>query len=580
MPDSDALIRLRKRLQSGLDSAAVLRTRPWVDPRPMRDALRRVESSFDAVEAVPEEQSLRRAVLSFLQQVEAVGFRDLKYACFGVTLALGADGARLVDRPSAFRRLLSAVDEQRVEGRRFRRCYQALLQSYFAFPLIDEQPPDASKDVGFKALRTFLTDRLELVARPIGGRTPGWALMLKEHANLLSDRPCDRYTEQLAAGKTDDLAQVCAGLGISRQSWIWQEVVLAYLRRICDRPDNAFKRAIDMALDLAEGKSEIELSAATSRTVSSRLVRRYSDCIERPELPRLRDACVLHIGNPWVRRSAWDAWVRHEPARQLVDGWLKSKIMEDFFTLLSDQTGAVTDRRRLLYWLKYLPVITDMWFALGADARNNGSVEYRMVRERMAGRRLELEPSQGDGNNAFIMKIGRYYFVEFGSKGNACYYYRDDELPVDLGQKRISIHDLKTRRERSTPHQPSATWESVFDAKFRRLMGVEGTAHTAPTARRTTAQANRVVNQTRGAPGGRERVRAQADKVAIDQLLAKCRAFSIRVEDLRARPGGGTGNLWVYADQVAHAFLLQELDALGFKYAPARRGFYLEGEVN
>jgi hypothetical protein len=599
MPDSDALIRLRKRLQSGLDATAILRTRPWVDPRPMRDALRRVESSLDAVEAVPEEQSLRGAVLSFLRTPAGVGFRDLKYACFGVTLSLGEGRTRLVDRPEPFRQLLSAVDAQQAESRRFRRCYQALLQSYFAFPQVDEQPPDASKDVGFQTLRTFLTDRLELVARPIGGRTPGWAVMLKEHANLLSDRPCDRYTEQLAAGKTDELAQVCAGLGISRQSWVWQEVVLAYLRQICDRPDNAFKRAIDMALDLAEGKSEIELSAATSRTVSSRLVRRYSDCSERPELPRLRDACVLHIGNPWIRRSAWDAWVRHEPARQLVDGWLKSKIMEDFFTLLSEQTGEATDKRRLKYWLKYVPVITDMWFALGSAARSNRSPEFKAVLSRMAGRRPDLEPSQGEGNNAFIMKIGHYYFIEFGTKGNACYYYREDELPFDLNSQRLSIHKLKSRKIRSKAHLPTGSWEVEFDNKFRPLMGENLPPKAAQPSRWGVPIPNKPPEPPREAPPkatgaatgagvvwpsytpprrdvpGRDD--SQASDGDLDGVLADCLRLGVAFRDLRQR----YGSVWVHRDANRATELRSRMLRVGFRELarPDRAGHWFGPDV-
>lgn len=599
MPDSDALNRLRRQLQAGLAATAVLRTRPWVDPRPMRQALRQVESSFDAVEAVPEEQSLRGAVLTFLQQVDAVGFRDLKYACFGATLGLDAEGARLVDRPGALRRLLSAVDDQQVEGRRFRRCYQALLQSYFAFPLVDEQPPDANKDAGFLTLRSFLTDRLEVVAKPLNGRTPGWALMLKEHSNLLSDRPCDRYTEQLAKGQTDELAQVCAGLGISRQSWVWQEVILAYLRQICERPDSGFKSSLDTALDLAEGKTAIEPNGATSRTVACRLVRRYSDCADRPELPRLRDACMQHIGNPWIRRSAWDAWVRHEPARQLVDGWLKSKIMEDFFTLLSDQTGEATDRRRLQYWLRYVPNITDMWFVLGPAARRSRSPEFKAVLSRMAGRRPDLEPSQGEGNNAFIMKIGHYYFIEFGTKGNACYYYREDELPFDLNSQRLSIHQLKARKIRSKAHMPPASWEDEFDRKFRPLMGEDLPPEVLQPSRWGVPAPRRPLEAPRNPPSSasaratgagvvwpsytpprRETPSQDPGEVSdgdLDGVMADCQRFGVASRDLRQRYGA----VWVHRDASLVAELRARLDRAGFRESVRadRAGYWFGPDV-
>jgi hypothetical protein len=599
MPDSDALIRLRQRLQSGLDATAILRTRPWVDPRPMKDALRRVEGSIDAVESVPQEQSLRGAVKAFLRAPEAVGYRDLKYACFGVALALGDDGVRLVDQPSPFGRLLAAVDAQQREGRRFHRCFQALLQSYFAFPMRDEQPPDASKDSAFLTLRTFLTDRLELVVRPLAGKTPGWALVLKEHANLLGDSPCDRYTAALAQGQTTELAQVCAGLGISRQSWVWEEVILAYLRQICARPDESFKRSIGTALDLAEGKTGLEPSAATARTVSSKLVRRYSDCGDRPELPRLRDACVLHIGNPWIRRSAWDAWVRHEPARQLVDGWLKSRIMEDFFTLLSDQTGEATDKRRLKYWLRYVPVITDMWFALGPAARRARSPEFRAVLSRMAGRRPDLDPSQGDGNNAFIMKIGHYYFIEFGTKGNACYYYREDELPFDLHSQRLSIHQLKSRKIRSKSHMPAASWEAEFDRTFRPLMGEDLPPRAVQPSRWTaqrpsapsvppavasprvsaTPQASGVNWPSYTPPSRSESTRraTQPSDQEIESVLAECQRLGVACRDLRVR----FGSVWIHKDANTITELRSKLFAMGFRdvWKAGREGIWFGPDV-
>lgn len=438
-----------------------------MSPKPMRDALRAVESSFDGVEAVPEEQSLRGAVLTFIRTTQQPGFRDLKYACFGATLPFNGDKERLVDRPETFQRLLAEVDDQQREVRRFRRCYQALLQSYFAYQSKDEQSPSAANEPAFRTLRAFLTDRLELVVRPVAGRSPAWSLVLKEHANLLTDRPCGRYTAQLADGRTDELASVCAGLGINRQSWVWQEVVLAYLRQICERTDRDFKSVVGNALDLAEGKSAIHPSAATARAVAAQLVRRYSECADHPEHPRLRDACVLQIGNPWVRRSAWDAWVRHEPARQLVDSWLKSKIMEDFFMLLSDHGGGAVDKRRLKYWLKFVGVIDDMWFMLGSDAYRSPTVEYKQMRSRMAGR-LKGMTGGTPQNNAFAMRIGEYVFIEFGSTGNACYVYEAASAPHEEGSHSVSLSKLKRGSDRMA-HRGS--WELDFDRELRRLLG-------------------------------------------------------------------------------------------------------------
>jgi hypothetical protein len=89
------------------------------------------------------------------------------------------------------------------------------------------------------------------------------------------------------------------------------------------------------------------------------LVSRYAKCSERPEHQGLRDAAVSIVGNPWLRRASWDANVLGDTgqpddgARELVYGWLKRRLITDFFELLSsDATG---DRRRLDYWLRFEP---------------------------------------------------------------------------------------------------------------------------------------------------------------------------------------------------------------------------------
>jgi hypothetical protein len=468
MPDTDPLSDLRRQLAIAMGPTTAMRSSPWVDPLPMRKVLRDVERHFDSVEAIPRQDTLRSTVQSFLKLGHAASFKELKYTCYGVTMAVDDKCHRLVDQPEALFRLLGQVDGERDEDRRFLRCYQALLQSYFSFAATpDHSATQLQEQASFQGLRGFLSDRLELVVRPIRGRVAGWAITLQEHRNLLTESPCQRYTDELAQGKTDQLADVCKGLGISRESWVWQEVILAYLRDVCQRDDRGFKQSLDQALDLSGSQTALTPSPATSRIVVAQVVKRYSEAAERPELPRLRDASIEQIGNPWLRRPAWDAWVRHEPARQMVDGWLKSKLMEDFFTLLSEKSGGGVDTRRLKYWLKFVNLIEDMWFMLGADAYHDRSAGFVEMRSRMKGRLKAMTggPSQ---NNAFVMRIGGYQFIEFGSKGNACYIYPPEALVFTDQQVVISIPELKRGRDRLSH---ISDWEWTFDQRMRRIFG-------------------------------------------------------------------------------------------------------------
>jgi hypothetical protein len=472
----------------------VLRHDTWVDPRPIRTARREVEKVFDSVSAQPERQSMVQAAKDYLRTGQAGSFRDLKYTCFGITLALDKTNTRIVDKGDTFERLLREVDQQRTEARRFLRCYQALLQGYFAFAPEPESNTAAMQATpAFTTLRAYLSERLEIVARPVaGGRVPGWVLTLKEHENLLRDHPCRRYTAELGEGRTDQLAEVCNGLGINRESWVWQEVILAYLNDVCGREDVPFKAAIPTALDLAEGRTSLHPSPTTTRLVVSKLVKRYSEAVAHPEQPRLRDASLECIGNPWIRRIAWDKWVAHEPARQMVDGWLKTRLMEDFFSLLADQGGGAVDARRLKYWLKYVHLVEDMWFILGVSAYDNHTVEFSTMRQRMKGRLKELTggPPQ---NNAFVMRIGGYLFIEYGMTGNACYIYPVEQQPFNESNSPVSIHTLKKGAKKLT-HMHA--WEHTFDTELRRLLGSLLTAQ-SPVRRQSAGQSTQ---GTVGAP--------------------------------------------------------------------------------
>lgn len=587
MPDTDPLSDLRRQLAIAMGPTAAMRSTPWVDPLPMRKVLRDVQRHFDSIETPPREDTLRVAVRRFLKTGHVASFKELKYTCYGISVAVDEQESCLADQPEDLRRLLAHVDEQRDEDRRFVRCYQALLRSYFAFTGADnESTTQLQAQPSFQVLRGFLSDRLEVAARPIRGRVAGWAITLQEHRNLLGERPCQRYTDELAQGRTDQLAEVCKGLGIGRESWVWQEVILAYLRDICQRDDRGFKQSLGQALDLSDGKTVLTPSTATSRTVVAQLVKRYSEAVEKPELPRLRDASIHWIGNPWLRRPAWDGWVRHEPARQMVDGWLKSKLMEDFFTLLSEKTGGAVDGRRLAYWLKYVDVIEDMWFMLGSDAYLDRSQEFVQMRSRMKGR---LKPLTGGGqrqNNAFVMRIGDHLIVEFGSKGNACYFYHAGNRAFDDSENGVSIYSLK-QGENKESH--GGAWEPKFNQVMRKLFGRDvlrdrvrpasgnvrsvpppPVSPSAPTLRPPAPVAHPAVAPDPARPST---VPAQAKaKPDLWAFLEFCRKAGIayRIDDFFPPV------VWLSKDAIKVSHIATELAQQGFKYVedPARIGFW------
>ena len=163
----------------------------------------------------------------------------------------------------------------------------------------------------------------------------------------------------------------------------------------------------------------------------------------------------------------------------MVNSWLKRRLITDFFELLS--VDGISDSRRVDYWLRFEPAVEDMWFALGAEAHARRSEQFNDFKSRAIGRLLYLDGTTAD-NNAFVMRIGRYLFVEFGAKGNAMYVFEWASLGQPLldtlmsGQAlgSVSIHRLKNKMHRERLiHRDSTnqSWEEKFDGALVPLIG-------------------------------------------------------------------------------------------------------------
>lgn len=583
MPDSGPLIELGRRLRLALEPEAVFRAPVWGDPRRMSEALREVERSFNSISTLPPAANIHRAVLAFAHHGGALNFTELKHVCHGITMPINDEGRCLIHSAKFFGLVISAVESEQPNARRYRRCYQALLQSYFAFTEVDALASKTVAKGNFNTLRAYLSSNLPVVTRPAAKlAAPAWVGVLKEHANLLTDDPCSRYVSELVKGGTDRLSAVCDGLGISRESWVWHEVVLAYLREVCELDDKAFANVLPRALDLANGQMNLKLDESTARNVIAELVKRYERSTPRPEHPRLRDLAVAFIGNPWLKKTAWDAWVKHEPARKMVDGWLKVRLIRDFFELLA-QDGAA-EKRRLDYWLRFESVIDDMWFVLGDDARANRTPEFKELRSRMTGRDRVLAGNTTSNNNAFVMRIGKLLLIEFGVTNNACFVYDAPNFFLDLDQQHLQITELKQPAS-ATKLSHTWGWETKFDNEICPRIGFwpsgrpkgrsspgagagaspeERSSHTVdwPFATKAATYGTKPVANSSTVP--------QSEGGDLAVWLRYCSANGIKYEDLRSKGG----SLWVYADASQNPGVLHWLERLGFKLKPGR-GYWL-----
>lgn len=450
----------------------------WGNHNAVRE-LQKIRKDLDGVSPAPSDASLAQKIVSYRRSQKLESFRDLKYVCYGAALQT-PDGwcvlsdARLLDK-------LLTDTEQLDEPRRRFKCFQALLSSYFTFVLYDDQTPKAAK-AGWETLRGWLANQrvqFQRLGAHWGLRLPGWFGVLNKHENLLTNQPCDRYAADMLRDNHSGIEEARQGLGINRDSWVMQEAILSQIKSAESTGDESFRTRLDALLNLLQGQTGIIISDLLKRRSAAILVSRYARCASKPEHPALRDVAVSIIGNPWLKRTAWDARVKKsdgqpdDEAREMVNGWLKRRLITDFFDVLSEDGRA--DQRRLNYWLRFEPAIEDLWLALGPDAMRNMSQQHLELRERAKGRLLRLENPGSASNNAFIMKMDKWLIVEFGVTGNACYVYPESPAPFSLGGTAISLHDLKNKEikrvQRLSHKDGRHRWENDFDGHIPYKVG-------------------------------------------------------------------------------------------------------------
>lgn len=529
------------------------------DPSDMVRAKQQVlrEHGGAAIEA--DTRSIMTAIANFRKTGTVEGFRDLKYVCLGMAAVDGQGRCAIADA-NLRTRVLELVEGQS-ELRRRIRCYQALLSSFWSFPLNGKHASVESKG-GWGALRIWLSTERGRILK-FKEQKPVWFAALTKHIALLSEEPCDHFGADLLKGDSSALRDAMESLAIPMNSWVLEEAVIAQMRAGCALKDEPFKATLPNLITIGSGRGGVELDESLKLRCIALMVSRYAKCRERPEHMALRDAAVDIVGNPWLRRANWDAWVvdasgkPDAQSREMVNGWLKRRLITDFFELLSvDGTG---DSRRVDYWLRFEPAIEDMWFALGSDAQYNRGEQFVEFRNRAKGRLLNLDGTTGE-NNAFVMRVGRYLLVEFGAKGNAMYVFEWESLRQPLlevltsgfARASVSIHRLKdSNNVERLIHRDSAaqSWEQKFDDYLVPRIG------SRPSEMTCSAEPPQSVPNRR------------FSQVTFSLFVT---LHKLKVEDHRSRQGA----LWVIGvDQPSH--VTAQLEGWGFK-SRAPRGWYKE----
>lgn len=505
-----------QQLSSGLQrvfSAPARHPETWFDWRGIELAKEQVIRDHGGASISVDRRTIMASIEDFRRTGKAVSFRELKYVCLGIG-SVDARGWCILSDERLRRAAIGLADGQEAVHRKLR-CFQALLAAYFSFQL---GQADADAEAGWRELRAWL-QRQRLVLLGKLDTRPQWFDGLDRHAELLTDKPCDKFGPGLLRGDASGLDDARSSLAIEADSWVMEAAVLAQMKAAARLDDRRFKEALPSLIQFATGQAGVKVGERLRIKCIASLVSRYAKATATPEHPGLRDASVGAIGNPWLRKSSWDAHVVSDDgspdrqAREMVFGWLKGRLIQDFFELLSAEgTG---DGRRLAYWLRFAPFVDDMWFALGPYAQSRRDAKFREFRDRAKGRLLDLEATTSD-NNAFVMRIGAYLAIEFGSTGNAFFLLEWEKLPkavanvLSSGRAResIDIFSLKPRvhaLKKSHMDAPTAlkSWEQKFDDDLLPMLGVKPEERPAcvPDLERLLEGRDIVVTDTRASGG-------------------------------------------------------------------------------
>ncbi len=289
-----------------------------------------------------------------------------------------------------------------------RRGWFGLLNSYFSYNIDKETTTN-----NWLSLRKRLVETADLLIASLS-RPKLWSKLLQQHADIFTDDPGQTLRPIVFHGSDAELAQLSNGLPIAESSWLWRRLISLQIAHLNALNDAEFLQAIPGMLSFLRAKP------LYADNLLAGLLTRYCQSGQSGESHELlKNESFARWNNPQLQTATRWTMVA-PPVRAMVLRWFAKDDLEHFFSLL--QGDGQVDQARLRYWLRFVDQISYTRILLGADALNNQHTEYRNFRTKNAGRfgRLVGGPTH---NNAFVMRIGDQYLVEFSGTGNASYAY-------------------------------------------------------------------------------------------------------------------------------------------------------------
>lgn len=425
-----------------------------------------LKEKFDrvAVEVPPASEKRRKALQRFAQ-AQQLNTSEWRYVFAGLSDP-GEQGQTLLQDDAGFARVHARVDGLIDQRELKRRDWLALCFSYFA---CEEEEPQ--RNPNWQTLRRDIDRGFDAV-RAQQGREKAWMAVVQEHRDLFGEQPGESLAEEMWQGRAVDLERLESIAQVPGSSWLWRSIFAVLLSRILMLDEAQFLLQLPRLLKLSL------INPVHESPVIAACLTRYAQTRQRGEPhAELLDLAMDRWGSPQMR-TRQNRWLQHvdDSVCAMVVGWLAKQDLKHFFTLLDGEAGV--DSSRLFFWLRYAEQMRFTRIVLGRDALNNQSTDYAEFRAKNRGRWSTLSAS-GGANNAVIMQLGDYYFVEFSATGNACYVYRTEDAPFDPTARELSLLQQLKQKDVALDwwgHSPRpysvntvTGWLEKFDANLANL---------------------------------------------------------------------------------------------------------------
>ena len=442
---SMSIANLKRRLQEKVSdhSVADFTNTKFVKPQRLLKKLHVFEQKFDDLEnTIPLDEKIYRSISNLKSSgFENLTRRDWKNLAWSLSKILSGEQDKFIFSDIG-KRIVQHFQQSNMDI--IGLVYFPLLYSYFAL----ENKDVKSKPAVWIQLRDILNTNRSGIYKDLK-RPKKWMNTLVDYSEILSNSPTKSFVKKfLQEQDTSSLSSELESLKMAPNSWFWDDLIKSSVQSISGMNEQDYLKIIPRFLYLAEQ------NVLYTTDILIALLERYARTSERAKVHEvLKHLALDQWGNPQYDSSAGWNNVNADTKRMVIQ-WFVRADLEAFFTLFS----TTADTNRFDYWIKFIDQISFSQIFLGPSALQSRQPQHKKFRDLNRGRLKDLVDSTSS-NNAFMLKMGNLYIIDFSDTGNACFITK--KLPYQNNKRRVSIFELRSDYVERLIH--TSGWQKRFD---------------------------------------------------------------------------------------------------------------------